>query len=102
MRPRHQRPIIGLRIVGRTDLQALDTRDELFDEYVSRPFADRDGHRYGHATFACRAVARTDECVHRLTHAGVRHYDHMTLGAAEALYAFAVGEAGCVDIFRNV
>jgi len=101
MRPRHQRSIVGLRIVGRTDLQALDTRNEFFDEYVSRLFADGDGHRHGHATLTCGAVARPDERVHRLIHVGVRHYDHMILGPAEALYAFAIGATGCVDIFRN-
>ena len=48
----------------------------------------RDRNR--HATFARRAVSRADQGVDRLVHVGVRHDDHVVLGAAEALHAFSV------------
>ena len=80
----------------------LSTRGiELLDQNVGGLLADRDRDRHRHAALAGRAVAGADQRIDRLIHVGVRHHDHVVLGAAETLHAFAVGAAGGIDVFGD-
>ena len=101
MRLGHHRAVIGLRIAGRTDLEVLNARDQLFNQNVGGLLADRHRHRDRHAAFAGRAVAGADQGIDRLIHVGIRHHDHVVLGAAETLHAFPVGAAGRIDVLGD-
>ena len=80
----------------------LSTRGISFShQRVGGLAADRHRDRDRHAALAGRAVAGADQGIDRLVHIGVRHHDHVVLGAAEALHAFAVGAAGRIDIFGD-
>src|SRR5262249_19308212 len=50
---------------------------------------------------AGRAVTGPDQRIDRLIYVGVRHHDHVILGAAEALHAFAVRTPRGIDVFCN-
>ena len=101
MRPRDHRAVIGLRVGRRSDLQAFDPRHQFFQQPVCGLRADRHRHRNGHAALAGGAVAGADQRIDGLVEVGVRHHDHVVLGAAETLRAFVVGAGGRVDIFRD-
>ena len=60
-----------------------------------------DGNRDRHAAFAGRAVAGTHQGVGGLVEIGIRHDDHVVLGAAEALGALAIHGSRAVDITGN-
>ena len=80
----------------------LSTRGiSFFDQDVGGLLADRHRDRHRHAALAGRAVARADQRIDRLVHVGVRHHDHVVLGAAEALHALAVRGAGRIDVFGD-
>src|SRR5262249_6213377 len=101
LRLRDHRPVVGLRIARRPDLQALDPRDEFVDQNIRGLFAARHAPGARMAAFAGRAVARADQRIDRLIHVGIGHHHHVVLGAAEALHAFAVSAAGGVDVFGD-
>ena len=98
---RDHRAVVGLRVGGGADLEALDARDELLHQHVGGLLADRHRDRDRHAALAGRAVAGADQRIDRLVHVGVRHHDHVVLGAAEALHALAVRAAGRIDVFGD-
>ena len=99
--PGDQRAEIGRRVGRRTDLQALDARDQLVHQPVGRVLADRHGDRDRHAALAGRAVAGADQRIDGLVHVGVGHDDHVVLGAAEALRALAVRRRPRIDVLRD-
>src|SRR6202034_3955995 len=98
---RDHRAVIGLLIGRWSDLEPLDARNEFLHQRIGGLLADRNGDRYRHAAFAGRAVAGADERVDRLVHVGVRHHDHVVLGAAETLHAFAVRGAGRINVWGD-
>ncbi len=83
------------------DLQLLDPRDQPLDQRVGRRLAHRHRDRDRHAAFARRAIARAHQRIRRLVQVGVRHDDHVVLGAAEALHALAVRAAAAIDVFAR-
>ena len=83
------------------DLEGLDAGDELFDQRVGGGLAHGDGDRDRHAALAGRTVAGADQRIDGLVEIGVGHDDHVVLGAAEALDAFAVRAAAAVDVLRD-
>lgn len=89
---------IGLLVHIGSDAQALDHRRQLVDEAVCGFLADRDGDRDRHAALAGRAVAGADQRIGGLVEIGIRHDDHMVLGAAEALGALAVHRRSAIDV----
>ena len=101
LRARDHRAVIGRGIRRGSDLEALDARNEFFDQGVRGLFSDRHRHRDRHAALAGGAVAGADERIDRLIEVGVGHHDHMVLGAAEALHAFALGATGRVDVLGD-
>src|SRR4029077_1883253 len=101
MRPGNERSIVGLRVAGWSDLQAFDARNEFLDEDVCSLLADGHCHGYRHATLPGCTITCTDQSIDGLIHVRVRHDDHVVLGAAEALNAFAVGAAGGINVFRD-
>ena len=98
---RHQRAIVGGRVRGGADLQALDAGNEAAHQFVRRLLAHWHSHRDRHAALARRAIARADEGVDRLVHVRIGHHDQMVLGAAEALHPLARGAAARIDIFGD-
>ena len=66
---------------------------------VSSP--DRHGDGNGHASFTRRAVGRTHQRVGCLIDIGIRKHQHVVLGAAERLHAFAGLAPGRVDVLGN-
>ena len=90
MRLGDQGTVIGLAVGGEPDLQRFDARYQLLDQRVGGCFAHRHRDRDGHAALAGRAVARTDQRIDGAVHVGIRHDDHVVLGAAEALHALSV------------
>src|SRR5580692_3627598 len=99
--PGHHRAVVGLRVGRGADLEAFDAGDQFFHQNVGSLLADRHGDRHRHAALAGGAVAGADQRIDRLVHVGVRHHDHVVLGAAKALHPFAVGGAGRVNIFGD-
>src|SRR5262249_58788623 len=98
---RDHRPVIYLRVAGRSDLQSLDAWNEFLHQRAGRLFADWDGDRYRHATLPGGAVAGANQGIHGLIHVGVGHHDHVVLGAAKTLHAFAVRRAGGENVLRD-
>ena len=96
------RAVVGLRVGRRTDLEALDARDQLLDQNVGGLLADRHRDRDRHAALACGAVTGADQRIDRLVDVGIRHHDHVVLGAAEALHALSVRGPGRIDVLRDV
>ena len=92
---------VGRGVGRRADLQALDTRDQLFHQPLGRVVTDRNSNRNRHAALAGRAVAGADQRVDGLVHVRVGHDDHVVLGAAEALHALTVGAAAAVDVLGD-
>ena len=101
LRARDHRAVIGRGIGRGSDLEALDARNEFFDQGVRGLFSDRHRHRDRHAALAGGAVAGADQRVDGLVHVGIGHHDHVVLGAAEALHTFAVRGASRIDVFGD-
>src|SRR5450830_71328 len=80
------------------DLQIACAFGQCCDQLVAG-VTDCNGNRDRHATFTRRTVGCTDQCVDRDLHICVRHDDHVILGAAQCLYAFALGAAACINVF---
>src|SRR2546422_134149 len=74
-----------LRIGSRTDLKGTYLRLEFRDQSISSGVTDRNGDRDCHATLASRSICCTHERVGSFIEIGVRHDDHVILGAAESL-----------------
>ena len=83
------------------DFQRFDPGDQLLDQPVGRFLAHGHGHRDRHAALARRAIARTHQRIGGKVHIGVGHDDHVVLGTAKALAAFAVRGCAAVDILRD-
>ena len=100
VRRRDQRPHVGARRAAVVDRQLANARRELRDELVGDA-ADDDGDRDRHAALAGRAVAGADQRVGGLLEVGVGHDDHVVLGAAERLHAFAVPRSFGIDVLGD-
>ena len=73
---------LGLGVRGRPDLHHADLGRERLDQPVGGLVADRHRHRNRHAALSGGAEARAHQRIDRLIHVGVRHDDHVVLGAA--------------------
>ncbi len=78
-----------------------DRGRERLDQPVGRLLADRHRDRDRHAALAGRAVARAHQRVDGLVHVGVRHDDHVVLGAAQRLHALARRASPAVDVLGD-
>lgn len=96
--PSDQRAEVRLGVVTAADPQRADALLQTGDQSVGGVLADRDGDGDRHTALPRRAVPGADQGVHGLVEVGVRHHDHVVLGAAEALGALAVGRGGGVDV----
>ncbi|CQA10038.1 Uncharacterised protein [Mycobacteroides abscessus] len=92
---------VGAGIQRWPDHELAGTLGQSVDEALRGGLTHRDRDRDRHAALAGRAVSGTDQRVDGLVDIGVRHDDHVVLGAAKALGAFTIGGGGLVDVLRN-
>jgi hypothetical protein len=74
---------------------------ERFDEPVGGRLADGHRDRDRHAALAGGAEACSHQRVDGPVHVGVRHDDHVVLGAAECLHAFARRGPPPIDVLSD-
>jgi hypothetical protein len=90
-------PISALSSVPASDSQGARAVGEARHDPVGH-VAHEHGDGDGHASLAGRAVRGTDERIDGLVEVRVRHHDHVVLGAAESLHAFAAPGAFFVHV----
>ena len=74
---------------------------ERLDEPVCGLLADGHGDRDCHAALTRGAEACSHQRVDGLVHVGVRHDDHVILGAAQGLHAFARRGTPPIDVLSD-
>ena len=101
MLPGNDRAHVGLRFrVGRADFDGARRFDQRRQNVIGR-FADGDGGRSRHATFAGATKRRGGKRFDRARDVRVRHDDDVIFRAAICLHAFAVARAGFINVFRD-
>ncbi|SKV76636.1 Uncharacterised protein [Mycobacteroides abscessus subsp. abscessus] len=96
-----QRTEVDTLVQRGADHQLAGTLGQAVDQPLGGGFADGYRNGDGHTALTGRAVSRADQRIDRLVDIRVRHDDHVVLGAAKALGAFAVGGGGLVDVLRD-
>ena len=81
-----QRPDFGRGIEGMPDLQRLDPRGELFDEFVGDALLDQQPARRG-AALAIERVDHEHDGIERAVEIGVVEHDHRVLAAEFEMHA---------------
>ena len=83
------------------DFEFFDAGNQRFDQTIRGVFANGDCNRNCHAAFASGTVTCANQRVSCLIHIRVGHDDHVVFGTTEALNAFAIRAACCIDIFSD-
>ena len=97
---RDDRTHLGVEFHAVLDFQRAGALGQFRDDLVGH-VADQHRYRDRHAALAGRAISRADQTVDGLLDVGIGHHDHMVLGPAQRLDAFAVAGAGFVDVLGN-
>ena len=93
MRGGDERAVRSFGIVGRADLERLDTRLEPVHQRIGDLACDGNRNR--------RTVARADQFIRHLIEIGVGHDDGVVLGSTHGLHALPAGRALRIDIFGD-
>src|SRR5690554_1924098 len=96
----NDRAHFGIQMHAVLDLQRAGTLLQ-GGQYFLAYIAHQHGNRDGHAALAGRAVGGSGQCIHGAFDIGVRHDDHVVLGAAQRLYALAEMGAALVYVLSN-
>ena len=82
-------------------MKRFDLGRQGLDQTIGRLFTDGHSDRDRHAALAGRTKACTHQGIDSLIHVCIGHDDHVVLGAAERLDAFARLRAPLIHVFRD-